>query len=95
MRNKYKLNLARHIFNQTTITHDIIIIEGRINLNCPDCGYVMVGLSESRCPECGARFTLDELVRRQDYHLLRSVDRATRPPPIETHEAIRPALEGG
>lgn len=70
-------------------------IEGRINLNCPNCGYVMLGLSESRCPECGARFTLDELVRRQDYHVLRSVDRATRPPPIETHEAMRPALEGG
>ncbi len=70
-------------------------IEGRINLNCPDCGYVMVGLSESRCPECGARFTLDELIRRQDYHLLRSVDRATQPLPIETHEAIRPALGGG
>lgn len=28
---------------------------------CPTCGYNLTGLSESRCPECGGKFTLDEL----------------------------------
>lgn len=28
---------------------------------CPKCGYNMVGLLESRCPECGTAFTLDQL----------------------------------
>jgi len=29
---------------------------------CPDCGYDLTGLQEARCPECGSRFTLDELM---------------------------------
>jgi hypothetical protein len=29
--------------------------------NCPECGYLLVGLSEKRCPECGRPFTLEEL----------------------------------
>ena len=32
---------------------------------CPTCGYNLTGLSESRCPECGGRFTLDELLAAQ------------------------------
>jgi len=28
---------------------------------CIRCGYAMKGLTEARCPECGARYTLDEL----------------------------------
>lgn len=28
---------------------------------CPACGYDLIGLSEARCPECGRRFTLEEL----------------------------------
>ncbi len=44
---------------------------GKINVNCPACGYSMVGLSESRCPECGERHTLDELIRLQGYDALR------------------------
>ena len=29
---------------------------------CLRCGYNMKGLSEAQCPECGARYTLDELL---------------------------------
>ena len=29
---------------------------------CPICGYNLSGLREARCPECGGRFTLDQLV---------------------------------
>ena len=32
---------------------------------CPVCGYNLSGLREARCPECGARFTLDELAAGQ------------------------------
>jgi len=34
-------------------------------LSCPKCGYNMTGLHEARCPECGSRFTLDQLVAAQ------------------------------
>ena len=32
---------------------------------CPLCGYNLAGLRESRCPECGTSFTLDQLVAAQ------------------------------
>lgn len=30
---------------------------------CPVCGYNLQGLKQTSCPECGAGFTVDELVR--------------------------------
>lgn len=35
---------------------------GRRSLRCPACDYDMAGLDRSVCPECGARYTVDELV---------------------------------
>ncbi len=32
---------------------------------CPRCGYNMTGLYEPRCPECGTRFTLNQLYAAQ------------------------------
>src|SRR4051812_12886770 len=32
---------------------------------CPVCGYSLTGLTEARCPECGGRFTLDQLLAAQ------------------------------
>jgi hypothetical protein len=32
---------------------------------CPQCGYNMTGLAEARCPECGNRYTLDQLIAEQ------------------------------
>jgi hypothetical protein len=29
---------------------------------CPLCGYNLAGLTEARCPECGASFTLEQLL---------------------------------
>lgn len=29
--------------------------------SCPSCGYLLIGLTSTRCPECGAEPTLDEL----------------------------------
>jgi hypothetical protein len=38
---------------------------GKSTITCPKCGYNMTGLTESRCPECGSKFTLDELMAAQ------------------------------
>jgi hypothetical protein len=38
---------------------------GSSTITCPACGYNLTGLTESRCPECGATFTLDELMASQ------------------------------
>ena len=32
-------------------------------LHCPGCGYPLRGLPEHRCPECGTRFRVADLVR--------------------------------
>jgi hypothetical protein len=45
--------------------------EGRVRVSCPECGYSLVGLESCQCPECGMRTTLDALIARQDYAVLR------------------------
>jgi hypothetical protein len=44
---------------------------GVLALQCPSCGYSMVGLKEARCPECGQEYTLNDLMARQDFEALR------------------------
>src|SRR5688572_17393096 len=41
--------------------------DGMPDVRCPACDYRMVGLTESRCPECGAAYTLDELIAKQGF----------------------------
>jgi len=31
-------------------------------VTCPACGYNLTGLREAKCPECGAQYTVDQLV---------------------------------
>lgn len=38
---------------------------GADTLVCPSCGYNLTGLREARCPECGAAFTLNDLLASQ------------------------------
>lgn len=45
----------------------VLTSEGLVDVRCPDCGYSLVGLQDLRCPECGAVFTIDELIRAQNY----------------------------
>ena len=35
-------------------------------VSCARCGYSMIGLRESLCPECGQQYTLDELYAAQE-----------------------------
>ena len=46
---------------------------GAIAVNCPNCQYSMVGLESCQCPECGISYTVDRLIREQNYALLRRV----------------------
>lgn len=32
---------------------------------CPTCGYNLTGLTSTRCPECGAQLTIDQLLASQ------------------------------
>ena len=38
---------------------------GRATIICPNCSYNLTGLTEARCPECGTKFTLDQLLSAQ------------------------------
>ncbi len=49
----------------------IVTSDNLVNVNCPACGYSLVGLRELRCPECGADYTTDELIRAQNYSALK------------------------
>jgi predicted RNA-binding Zn-ribbon protein involved in translation (DUF1610 family) len=40
---------------------------GAVRVNCPRCGYSMVGLCSSTCPECGTTFTIDQIIGGQEY----------------------------
>jgi hypothetical protein len=44
---------------------------GSVRVTCPRCGYSMVGLHSCDCPECGTRFTIDQLIEAQDYAALK------------------------
>jgi hypothetical protein len=70
---------------------------GVVNLHCPDCGYAMAGLYSSICPECGARRTLDALVRAQGYEDLRPAIAAPEPPdpPEPPEHTEHPEHPGG
>ena len=56
---------------------------GDVRVNCPRCDYSMRGLSECRCPECGTIYTLDALIRLQDYDA-RGVRQISSPPPAKS-----------
>ena len=43
---------------------------GTISVVCVQCGYSMSGLDTCTCPECGRHYTLDELIRAQEYEAL-------------------------
>jgi hypothetical protein len=42
---------------------------GGVRVSCPRCGYSMVGLCSCTCPECGAAFSIDQIIAGQEYAL--------------------------
>ncbi|MHC5112853.1 MAG: hypothetical protein ACYTGP_00325 [Planctomycetota bacterium] len=54
---------------------------GIVRVNCPECGYSMVGLESCHCPECGAQRTIDALILAQDYGATREPPRPRLPEP--------------
>ncbi len=59
--------------------------DGEVHVNCPSCRYSMVGLASCTCPECGTAYTIDQIIRGQDYAVLR------RRTPPGAGETDRPA----
>jgi hypothetical protein len=43
---------------------------------CPACTYDLKGLRETRCPECGARYTIDELFASQPTRAAAEIERS-------------------
>ena len=50
----------------TVTTGDLVRGEGASAPRCLKCGYLLIGLRSTRCPECGDEPTLDELWRGVD-----------------------------
>jgi len=50
-------------------------VGGTQALVCPTCGYNLTGLTEPRCPECGTRFTLDQLFASQPARATAELDK--------------------
>lgn len=43
------------------------------SLFCPQCHYNMRGLYEARCPECGSKYTLDQLLASQEQNRIEDI----------------------
>jgi hypothetical protein len=87
----YQLSRGRPIF----------LADGKISVHCPGCGYNMSGLDSSSCPECGQRYTLDQLIKGQNYEALRPAIPSSVPKPLTQAPGAAPqapepqALPGG
>jgi hypothetical protein len=65
-----------------------------VRVNCPRCGYSLIGLRDLRCPECGTEFTIDELIRSQDYSGVRKVSAAEAESLNQPRPRTTPGVEG-
>lgn len=65
--------------------------QGTIIVTCPECGYSMVGLESCQCPECGSAYTIDKLIRDQNYAALGRVAAAEVEHDVEAPR-VPPAL---
>jgi len=50
----------------------VLDADNLVDVRCPQCEYSLIGLRSLRCPECGSEFTIDELIRSQDYEGVKS-----------------------
>lgn len=58
--------------------------DGLPDVRCPACNYRMVGLAESRCPECGTAYTLDELIAKQGFGPVRATAQTPISPTLKS-----------
>lgn len=58
--------------------------DGLPDVRCPICDYRMVGLTESRCPECGTTYTLDELIAKQGFAPVHGSGQLSVPPALKS-----------
>jgi predicted amidophosphoribosyltransferase len=52
-----------------------------LELSCPQCRYLLRGLPEHRCPECGLKFDIDDLITCTTPLRPAEITPATRPVP--------------
>lgn len=52
---------------QGRVATPVLDSTGTVNVACPNCNYSLVGLETTTCPECGSRFTIDQLIKAQGY----------------------------
>ncbi|MFH1748348.1 MAG: hypothetical protein ABIG44_15050 [Planctomycetota bacterium] len=45
----------------------VVGADNLVRVHCPQCGYSLIELRQLRCPECGQEFTIDDLIRAQNY----------------------------
>lgn len=60
----------------------VLTPENLVDVACPSCGYSMIGLRSLRCPECGTEYTVDDLIRRQNYGAARPGNGNPPSPPV-------------
>lgn len=63
--------------------------EGHIHVQCPRCGYSMIGLETCQCPECGHRCTIDALIAAQDYATLQLPHGSSNPDQSPSADALQ------
>src|SRR5262245_58635591 len=61
-----------------------------LGLTCRVCGYLLDQLPEHRCPECGWRFSIDDLLPPGDFPLV-AMDGAPVPLPPEVAAILKAA----
>lgn len=75
--------------SRTVIGRRVVDRRGRIVVCCPACKYSLVGLRSTTCPECGERFTVDQIILAQGYA---SVNALTEGEPVEVLAPRAPEL---
>ncbi len=65
----------------------VVGADNLVRVHCPRCGYSLIGLRNLRCPECGEEFTIDELIRAQEYGGVPKISAA------EAHDLACPSLQ--
>ena len=67
------------LFTRLSRGRSVVGPDNLVQVSCPGCDYSLIGLRDLRCPECGLEFTIDELIRAQNYDRLPESSTTRRP----------------